>query len=205
MPELIAHKVQIAFPAQSDREQPDNHVHRHATCNHYRARSAIITHACVHLGVHEPECDGLVSNDRLVMALGIGNRLLAPSSAIAHRRDNLVHSPVLVLDILEKRDPHVWQGHGKPIVEADATFSDGHTQARHAGNILCDHHSIWSHTSNQLTCQHQVDNCIHVRGHSEVLLVVAGEAHVKAVVVVQHRCHTVEAEAVTVVLLQPPS
>lgn len=44
--------------------------------------------------------------------------------------------------------------------------------------------------------QHQVDYSIHICGRAEVLIVVAAEGHVDAMMPVQHGCHSIKPEPI---------
>lgn len=53
--------------------------------------------------------------------------------------------------------------------------------------------------------QHKVNNCLSVRVHAKVLIVVAAESFAHSVRVVQHRCDSVETESVKTVLFDVPA
>ncbi len=60
----------------------------------------------------------------------------------------------------------------------------------------CDGDRLRQQRVHEVVCEHEVHDRVDVGGWAEVLAVVAAEAHVDAVVVVQHAGHAVEAEAV---------
>ena len=80
----------------------------------------------------------------------------------------------------------------------------GPAQSRKAWNILCDEDDIWVDVLGQQIGNHQVYDgiCVHEL-LVEVLVVVAGETVVDSMVLVHHRGHGVEAEAIGVIFFQP--
>lgn len=54
---------------------------------------------------------------RLVVALGVGNGLLAVAS-VGEREGDVGNVPLIVCAFLYELDPHVWDGHCETVVEA---------------------------------------------------------------------------------------
>ena len=64
-------------------------------------RGRLVVHAIVHLLVHQPEGDRLVADQRLVVALGVRDVLLAVPT-VDQRPDHLLHVPIFVAAVLQE-------------------------------------------------------------------------------------------------------
>ena len=73
----------------------------------------------------------------------------------------------------------------------------------HAADILPDGDCMWEHVMDHVVHEHEVHACICVRAHAKVLVVVARERHLEAMVMVHHTGHSVKAEAVELELIKP--
>ena len=58
-----------------------------------------VVNLLAHLFIHEPKGECLVSDQSLIVALGIGNTLLSPA-AVLKSPANILHIPILVLELL---------------------------------------------------------------------------------------------------------
>mmetsp|Transcript_2514 Transcript_2514/g.10795 ORF Transcript_2514/g.10795 Transcript_2514/m.10795 type:complete len:209 (+) Transcript_2514:1357-1983(+) len=206
MAKLVPHEVEVTLAANRHGDHPDHLVQRHASGDHV-GRGLERAHAVVHFGVHEPERDGLIADDGLIVRLGIADALLGVS-AVAQSRDDLVHAPVLVFQItlarrFEDSDPQVGDRHREPRVEAHAALLDRPAQRGHPRDVLGDDLDAGVALVEHVVRHHEVVDRGNVRLHPEVLLVVAAELHLEAVVVVEHGGDAVEAEAVEPVLVHP--
>eukprot|EP00166_Cyanidium_caldarium_P005973 ctg_766.g154 len=97
-------------------------------------------------------------------------------------------------------------GHRQAVIEPEAALVHSAAERRHAGHVLGDggHHAGISRVQ-PVVGQHQVHARVHVHLHAEVFGVIATESGADAMMRVQHGGHTVEAEAVKVVLVDPPA
>ncbi len=69
-----------------------------------------VVNLLAHLFIHEPKGECLVSDQSLIVALGIGNTLLSPAAILEGPADTF-HIPILVLELLQDLDPHIGNGH----------------------------------------------------------------------------------------------
>ena len=196
--ELVAHEVEVGLPARRDGHQADHLVQRHAAVDDEVFRRAV--HVEVHLLVHQAEGDRFVAHERLVVRLGVGHGLHL-GQAVGHHGPHLPDVPLLVGNVLQQFDPEVRDGHAEAVVEADAAVVDRTAHARHAAHVLGDGHGRGPEVVDQAVGQREVVQCVVVDPAVEEA-VAAVEVDV-AVVVVDHRGHAVEAEAVEVVLVEP--
>ena len=206
VPELVAHEVEVALAADGHGDHPDHLVQRHAPGDHVGGLLEG-AHAVVHLGIHEPERDRLITHDGLIVRFGVPDALLGVS-AVAQRGDDVVHAPVLILQPgfprrLECSDPEVGDGHREPSVEPDAALLHRSAQRGHPGHVLGDDLDSGVALVKHIVGHHEVIDRGNVGLHAEVLLVVARKLHLEAVVVVQHGRDAVEAEPVEAVLVHP--
>ena len=81
----------------------------------------------------------------------------------------------------------------QPTLAERMTVNGEHTQTHGAPAMVT---ACGSSVCTRSLAEHEVHDRVDVGGWAEVLAVVAAEAHVDAVVVVQHAGHAVEAEAV---------
>ena len=155
----------------------------------------------VHVGIDESEDDGLVAHQCLVVALAVGNGLLV-GTTVLHLPENARWLPVLVALLLDGLNPIVGDVHGHAVVEAVAAVLKLGSQSRHSRNFLGNGDGILVHLVDEQVGQRQVADGVVVLMTVEIVSIVA-ECLSQTVTVVEHRGHTVEAEAVEVELLQP--
>ena len=202
VPKLVAHEVQIALPAQGRRNGADHLVQGNTPVHDIVLR--VDLHPVVHLSIHEPERNGLVSHQGLVVRLCVTNAGLAVPP-IGQRVADVPHGPVLVRPRgLHDVDPLVCDGHLQPVIEAHASLGDWPAEGGHARDILANGHRVGEDAMDHVVRQHQVHHGVEIGLHAEVLVVVSREGHLEAVVVVHHASDTIKAEAVELVLVQPP-
>mmetsp|Transcript_19026 Transcript_19026/g.32057 ORF Transcript_19026/g.32057 Transcript_19026/m.32057 type:complete len:462 (+) Transcript_19026:287-1672(+) len=204
VPKLVAHEVQIALAAQGQHDQTDHLVQRQAPIHtHGGEGTGEATHARVHLGIHEPKGQGLVTNNGLIVRLGVGNHLLHVAS-VGQSVHQVPHAPTIVRRLLEILDEHVRDRHCQTIVEAKAAPLHWQTQGGHATHILANCDGGGHHAVNQVVRQHQINVTINVCVGAEVFVEATGVALADAVGMVQHGGDTIKSEAVELVLLKPP-
>ena len=158
-------------------------------------------HVPVHFGVYQAENHSLVAHQSLVVALDVGNRLFI-GAAVGELPEDGRRMPVLVLFLLQGLDPVVRDTHGHAVVETDAAVGKGNGQAGHAAHFLGNGYGRGLELVNQDIGQGEIGDCVRVLT-AIVVVAVAAEGLAQAVVIVEHRGHTVKAEAVEVVLLKP--
>ena len=66
----LTNEIEVALPAQADGDQADHLVQGQAAV-HHQGGAREDGHVGVHLLVHQPEGDGLVAHQRLVVALSV--------------------------------------------------------------------------------------------------------------------------------------
>ena len=76
-----------------------------------------------HVLIHQPECNCLVTDDRLIMWLCIGNALFLPPS-IGESVTNVANIPQIIRDFFQQLNPHIGNCHGQTIVEAKTSIFD---------------------------------------------------------------------------------
>mmetsp|Transcript_78471 Transcript_78471/g.202067 ORF Transcript_78471/g.202067 Transcript_78471/m.202067 type:complete len:423 (-) Transcript_78471:401-1669(-) len=202
--ELVAHEVEVALATKAQHQEAQHLVQRQTAVDAHGGRGRLDqAHACVHLRVHQPEGDGLVADDGLVVRLNVADHLLL-IPPVRERVDDVPHVPALVRLLLQHLDEHVRDGHRKAVVEAEAAILHGPAQRGHAADVLANCHCARHDVVDEIVGEHQVDVAVNVSVAAKVLVVVAGVALPDAVRVVQHGRDAVKSEAVKAVLLQPP-
>mmetsp|Transcript_2709 Transcript_2709/g.7403 ORF Transcript_2709/g.7403 Transcript_2709/m.7403 type:complete len:338 (-) Transcript_2709:925-1938(-) len=203
MTKFVAHESEVTLTSEAVREHADHLVQRDASLNAI-CGPGLVAHARVNFSVHQPHCDGLVSDHRLVVRLEIRNSLLVPA-AIGHCVAQFAHVPIPVAALFQNFNKLVRDTHRQPVVKSNTSFFNRTTQCRHSRNVLSDgHHNVGVDGMQHLVRKHHVHARVDIYLVAKVLIVPPAERHVDAVVLVQHRSHPVEAEAVETVLVHPP-
>ena len=243
MTKFVSFKVKIPLASKAVGQEANHLVESHSTVND-RGEWGQIGHVCVELCIAKMHHYGLVANQprsvirnvslrgvlsshlRLVVALAVGNRLLTVPS-VCERPANATNIPVFVLGLFEDLDPHIRNGHGQPVIEADTTEREGETQSRHAGHILGDGDDLGVQPMKHLVSQHQIHNAFLIDLGAKVLVISSGEAPVgllvtctpsiaweekyvhsdnlrsDTVMCIEHACYTIEAESVELIFIHP--
>ena len=157
-------------------------------------------HVEVHLLVHQTEGDGLVADEGLVVRFGVGHGLDV-GQAVGHHGPHLPDVPLLVGDIFQQLDPEVGNGHAEAVVEADSAVVEGDAHPGHAAHVLGDGDGRRAELVDESVGEREVGDGILVDALVEEAF--AGVERDVAVVVVDHRRHAVEAEAVEMELVEP--
>ena len=110
--------------------------------------------------------------------------------------------PVLVAHLFDVLDPEVGYTHCQTVIESHTSVLDGAGESRHAGHIFGDGDGVLLYLVNQFVSQSEVADSIPILVAVEVRGV-AVEVLAQTVTEVHHRRHTVEAETVEIVLLEP--
>ena len=88
-----------------------------------------------HLLIHKPKRQSFVAHERLIVTFRVGYAPLEMTT-IGQGMHDRAHLPLIIRLLLEKLDPHVGDGHGKTIIEADASFGYWTAESRHTRNVL---------------------------------------------------------------------
>lgn len=115
---------------------PDHFVQRNAPCNNRRIL-AQVRHVSIHFLVHQPERNSLVTDQCLIVTLGIGNALLAVST-IYQCVDDVAHVPFVITLVFQQFDPHIRDSHRKTVVETNTSSGNIGTKKRHTRDVLGD-------------------------------------------------------------------
>ena len=153
MSEFVAHKIQIGLSRQRDRKKPDHLVQRHAAVDHDVLCGAV--HIGVHLLVHQPERNGLVADQCLVVRLAVGHRFDI-RQPVGHHVPHLPDVPLFVRHFFQQFDPEVGHGHAEPVVEPyPALFGRG-AHAGHTADVLGNRDGVRIQVVDQPVGQRQV-------------------------------------------------
>ena len=154
----------------------------------------------VHLLSHQPEREGLVAHQRLVVRFGVSDRLDARQT-VGQDVPNGVYVPLFVGYLLELSDPEIRNGHAQAVVETDASVCGRNRDARHAAHLLGDRNGLGTEIVYQRIGQRKVGESGFVHLLIEILLP-PDEVGVP-VMAVEHRGHSVEPIAVEVKFVEP--
>ena len=180
MSPFVAHKVKVSSPAGCGGHQPYHLVQGQTPVNHEVAR--LLGHRPVHILVNEPEDDGLVSDEGLVVALGIGDGAFVRPLVGEFPPDG-AHTPFLVPLLLYPFDPVVRNTHSHPEVKAHASASKRSGKSRHSADVLRNGDRIWIEFVDKDVCESEIAYGILVNSLIEIEFVVA-EVGAEAVVAV---------------------
>ena len=197
--ELVAHEVEVAS-IDGGGSNKANHLVEGDTTVHHISRVSVLE-VPIHISVNESEDDSLVSDECLVVALGIRDRLLVLAS-VGHLVEDMPCLPVFVAHFLDVLYPEVGYAHGEAIVKAHAAILDGTSESGHAGHLLGDSNRLGLHLVNEFVRQGEVHDSVAVLVHI-VVGTISVEVLAQAVAEVNHRGNAVEAEAVEVVFVEP--
>ena len=199
MPELVAHKIEVAVPGGADGDQTDQLMESDSPI-HYRILRVHI-HREIHLLVEQSEYQGFVTDKRLVVALRVADGLLV-RPLVGQLVPDLTRTPFLILLFLYPFDPVVGHAHRHPEPEAHSASLERSRQARHSAHILSDSDGLRLDLTDQQVRQSQIghsvliDSCVEIR-------FIAVEVLPKTVIPVNHTRHTVETETVKMIFLKP--
>ena len=197
--EFIAHKGQIPLTAQAHGQQTDQLVQGHAPVDDHTL--ALTVHRPVHLFVAQPEHNGLVPHQRLVMGFAVADYLFF-GAASGQFIPDFAHVPVVIPGFLQQLDPHVGLAHCQAVVKADAPLVDGQAQPGHGRGILGDGNGVGVDLPDHFIGQLQIGDRRRIGIHGEILVIVS-ERSAKAVVIVQHRGNPVKPKPVKMIFGLP--
>ena len=194
MAKLVAHEVQIAAIDGGSSNQTDHLVKSYAAI--YYTVAVLLAEVPVHISIDEPENDGLVSHQCLVMAFCIRNSLFI-LTAVGHFPENAGRLPVLIFLLLDGLDPVIRHIHSQTVIEAIAAIFKLGSQAGHAADVFSYGDGTGLHFMDELVCQSQVADGIIILMTVEIISI-AHEGFTQTVAVVKHRGYAVKAEAIEV-------
>src|SRR6478609_1246583 len=128
--------------------------------------------------VAESETSQRSINLRLVVALSIGDSLFAVST-VGKCMADVANIPFIILEFLQNLDPHIRNGHGKAVVESNATKRKWQAECWHTRDILSNGNDLWVEFMQHFVCKHHIDNSLLVNICAEVLMIATGEAPVR--------------------------
>ena len=97
----------------------------------------LLAHVPIHFLIHQPKRQRLVTDQRLIVTLSIGDGGLA-ETAVCEDIPQVTDVPIFVATVLEKLDPVVRNAHGEAVGKPQATIGDGTAKAGHARHVFGD-------------------------------------------------------------------
>mmetsp|Transcript_73579 Transcript_73579/g.204461 ORF Transcript_73579/g.204461 Transcript_73579/m.204461 type:complete len:285 (+) Transcript_73579:237-1091(+) len=134
--EFVAHEIQIALATEAQDDKAEHLVQGQSTVDDHvrRAQSA---HVGVHRCVHEPESRRLIAHNRLIVRLDVRDARLLPSPILQGVCD-VAHIPLIVRNLLEELNPHIWNSHREAVVEAESSLLHRPAKRGHARYVFGD-------------------------------------------------------------------
>lgn len=196
--EFVADEAEPGFATGNHGEEANHFVEGNAAVDD--GTFVRLFHLPIHLFVHEPEGEGLVADEALVVGLGVGHGLFAIAS-VRKLIPKDVKVPLFVGGVFEEFDPVVGDAHAEAIVEAESAVGGGLAAAGHAGKIFRDSEGPRKDFTDEGVGELKVGNSAPVDAVVEVFVVVV-EGGV-AMMVVEHGGDSIEAEAVEAEVFKP--
>ena len=199
MAELVAHEVEVAAVDGGERHQAYHLVQRHSALH----CEVVVSyhHVPIHVGIYKSENYCLVAHESLVVAFGVVDCLFV-GAAVGQFPEYRRGFPVLVFLFLDGLYPEIGYAHRHTVVEADAAVAELVGQPRHSAHLLRYCYCVRVDFVYQLVGKRQIGDGVGVLS-AVVVVVVGGESLSQSVVVVEHRGHAVETEAVEFEFLKP--
>ncbi len=160
----------------------------------------ILLHVPVHFFVHQAEGQGLVADERLVVAFRVGDGGFA-KTAVCEDAPELIKIPLLVAGVLEQLDPVIRDPHGEAMGEADPALGIRAAKAGHARHVFCHHDGTRLDLGDQFIGELEIQNCLLIGIVAKIIII--GTERPVAVRMIKHRGDAIEAEAIEAELLQP--
>ena len=199
MAEFVAHEGHITASAQAEGKKPNQLMQGHPPVR--QGTGGENPHLVVHGGIHEPEDDGFISHQGLIMALGVGDgAFMGP--AVGQGFPYPLHMPFFIPLFLDGFYPEIRNSHGQTVVEPCTALAVGHGDTGQAAHVFGDGDGFGMNSMNQIVGQNQVVQGIFFDVRPEVFFIVI-EGSPQAVVLVEHGGDSVEPEAVNIVFGKP--
>jgi len=199
MSELVAHKVEVSAVDGRGGHQTDHLMERHTAFNN--SVVVVLLHVPVHVRIYQPEDDGLISHQCLIVAFGVTDCLFV-GTAVGRFPPDGRGMPVFIFLFLDRLDPVVGNIHCHAIVEAIAAVFIVGCQSGHAAHFLGDGDGVLVYLVDQFVGQGEISNRVAVLMSVEVVAVIA-ESLAQSVTVIEHGSDTVETETVELILFKP--
>lgn len=196
--EFVADESEPGFAAGNHGEEAEEFVEGEAPVDD--GVLVAFFHVPVHVLVHEPEGEGFIADECLVMGFGVGDGLFLVAS-VGELVPDGVEVPLFVGSVFEEFDPVVGDAHAEAVVEAETAVFGRAAESGHAGEVFGDGESIGVDFADEGVGELEVGHGAPFDAVVEVFVVVV-EGGI-AVVVVEHGGDTIEAEAVEVKLFEP--
>ena len=161
----------------------------------------VFRHCSIHLLVHQPERQGLIPHQRLVVRLSISDGLHV-GKPVGHGEEELVHVPLLISLVFQHLNPEIGQSHSETVIEADASILNLCADSRHSAHIFSYCNILIINIMNEFVGQLQICHSIVVDVIAEIFPRVI-ERLTNAVILIQHRGHAIETVAVEMIFLKP--
>ena len=195
---FIAHEGEVAFASKAKCEQADEFMECHTSV--YGWVVIVLTHVPVHVLIHEPECEGFIADECLIMAFCVGDVRFSVAS-VDEGAPDFMEVPVFVSFFFDGFDPEIWDAHGEPVGEADSAFWDRAAESRHTTHIFRDDEGVGLDLLSKVSGELEVEDGVFVDAMAEIFIKVV-ERNI-AVVVVEHGGDAIEAEAIEVEFFEP--
>ena len=165
---FIAHEVEVPTIHRRSCRQANELVQSNsAVCGD---GTTLMTHVPIHIRICQAEDERLVTDQSLVVALGIANGLLL-FTAIGEFVPYGSGTPFFIGSLLDEFDPEVGDIHREAIVKAKATIFNRSSQTWHTTYFLCYRNRIRVDTMDELIGQRKVCHSIGILMTIEVVSV----------------------------------
>jgi len=199
MTEFISHEIQVSVPGCGKGEQTYDLVQGNSPVND--KRRDVFAHGSIHILVYEPEYDCFITNQRLIVTLGIGYGVLVPA-LVGKLIENIPHMPILVPQLLDPFDPMISNSHAQAEIKAYSSHFPRIGKCWHAANIFSQGDGAGIAFVDQLVGQTQVGDGIFILVPVKIVAVL-GEITPHAMIVIHHGSDPVKAESVQVEFFHP--
>ncbi len=198
MAKFVAHEVEVPPVDGSSRDQANHLVQRDAAINLIGALHPL-RHKPVHVGVDQPENNGFIPYQCLVVALGVRDCLLIVSP-VGRLPPDGGGGPIFIFLLLDNLDPVVGDIHGHAVVEPIPARLDIERQPGHPAHLFRDGNGVGIHLVNQLVRQREIADCIAILPRV-VVIAILGKRFSQPMAQVNHRGHPIESKTVELELL----
>ena len=110
--------------------------------------------------------------------------------------------PVLILFLFQHLDPVVGHTHSHAVVKPDAACLERRSKSRHTAHLLGNGDSLAVHLMDEFVGKGEISDGIGVLT-TVVVVAIGAECLPEPVVIIEHRCHTVETKSIKLVLIEP--
>ena len=161
----------------------------------------IHVHGCVHLFVYQSEDKGLVSYQRLIVTFGITDGFLV-RPFVGQFPPYFSHAPLFIGLFFNPLDPVVSDSHGHTEVKSKSTGLERCRESCHTAHIFSYRNRVRINLFHEHGSERKISHGILVHPGIEIIII-SDEVLAEPVVPIQHAGHSIEAEAVEVILLHP--